>query len=226
MLSKILDLFYPQLCFACEEVPLMKGTSICTSCEYKIRPTEYHLREENPVSERFWGRVKLERATSAFSFMKGGLLQNLIHKLKYENKPQIGVELGRMYAAMLLEDDFWKSVDYIIPVPLHPKKRHERGYNQAELWAMGLSEGLGVDWTDQFLVRRDYTETQTKKSRMERFQNVENAFEVPDGTKIEGKHLLIVDDVLTTGATLEACALTLLKVPNVSISIACIALAG
>lgn len=176
--------------------------------------------------ERFWGRVLLQRATTAFSFSKGGLLQHLIHQLKYENKPQIGQELGKMYGAMLKEDPFWQAIDYIVPVPLHPKKKHQRGYNQAAMWAIGLSETLGVDWTEEYLIRSDYTTSQTKKTRMERFQNVEDAFFVPNPTAIEGKHLLIVDDVLTTGATLEACALKLLEVPNVRVSVACIALAG
>lgn len=226
MFGRILDLLYPRLCFACEAQTIPKGTSLCVSCEYKITPTQYHLMPDNPVMERFWGRVKIERAATAFSFTKGGLLQNLIHQLKYENKPQIGQELGKMYGAMLLEDDFWRSIDCIIPVPLHPKKKHFRGYNQAAMWAMGLSEALGVNWSEQYLIRTDYTETQTKKSRMERFQNVQDAFAVPKPSEIMGKHLLIVDDVLTTGATLEACALKLLEVENVRVSLVCIALAG
>ncbi len=226
MLSYLLDLLYPPLCLGCNEQPLHKGRSICLACERKIKPTNYHLLEENIVKERFWGRVQIERATSAYTFVKGELLQQLIHQLKYDDRPEIGQELGKLYASMLKEDEFWLTIDYIIPVPLHPQKRHQRGYNQAAEWAKGLSDGLNIPFTEQYLIRTNYTETQTKKSRMDRFANVEHAFAVKHSKDIEGKHLLLVDDVLTTGATLEACALKLLEIEGVRVSIACIALAS
>jgi ComF family protein len=220
------DLFYPRLCLACQEKLVSAETSICIRCDYKLTPTNYHRINPNPVLERFWGRVELEHATAAYSFNKGGLLQHLIHQLKYENKPQIGLELGKMYGSLLKEVAPYNTVDYIIPVPLHPKKKHLRGYNQAAMIAKGLALSMEKQWSSDYLIRTDDTETQTKKSRLDRFSNVEHAFGIHKKAALEGKHLLLVDDVITTGATLEACAQTLLEVDKVKISLAAIALAN
>ena len=225
MLNKIFDLLYPRLCFACNSNHVAKDQSICLSCEYKITPTVYHRMPDNIVAERFYGRVKIERATTAFSFVKGGLLQELIHKLKYDNRPEIGIELGKIYGNILRESGTWNNIDYVIPVPLHPKKKHQRGYNQAEMWGRGLAESLGIELRNDLLIRTDYTESQTKKSRTERFANVENVFSITDQTLLNNKKILLVDDVLTTGATLEACSNTLLNASELSVNIVCIALA-
>lgn len=222
----MVELFYPNLCFACEQRPAPKNSSICVHCEYHITPTNYHLMADNPVMERFWGRIPLQHASSCFAFTKGGLLQNLIHQLKYENKPEIGVELGKIYGALLKNCPPYDTVNYIIPVPLHPKKKHARGYNQAAMFAQGLALGMDKEWSEDFLIKVEHTETQTKKSRLDRFANVESAFGLANVEEIKGKHLLLVDDVITTGATLEACAATLLEVEGVKVSLAAIALAG
>jgi ComF family protein len=220
------DLFYPRLCLACQKKLVPVETSICIRCDYKLTPTNYHTINPNPVLERFWGRIELEHATTAYSFNKGGLLQHLIHQLKYENKPQIGVELGKMYGSLLKDVAPYNTVDYIIPVPLHPKKKHLRGYNQAAMIAKGLALLMEKQWSSDYLIRTDNTETQTKKSRLDRFSNVENAFGINKKNDLKGKHLLLVDDVITTGATLEACVHTLLEIDNVKISIVAIALAN
>jgi competence protein ComFC len=225
MLNKIFDLLYPRLCFACNSNHVAKDQSICLSCEYKITPTVYHRMPDNIVAERFYGRVKIERATTAFSFVKGGLLQELIHKLKYDNRPEIGIELGKIYGNILRESGTWNNIDYVIPVPLHPKKKHQRGYNQAGMWGQGLAESLGIELRNDLLIRTDYTDSQTKKSRTERFANVENVFSITDQTLLNNKKILLVDDVLTTGATLEACSNTLLNASELSVNIVCIALA-
>ena len=225
MLNKIFDLLYPRLCFACNSNHVAKDQSICLSCEYKITPTVYHRMPDNIVAERFYGRVKIERATTAFSFVKGGLLQELIHKLKYDNRPEIGFELGKIYGNILRESGTWNNIDYVIPVPLHPKKKHQRGYNQAGMWGQGLAESLGIELRNDLLIRTDYTDSQTKKSRTERFANVENVFSITDQTLLNNKKILLVDDVLTTGATLEACSNTLLNASELSVNIVCIALA-
>ena len=225
-LNSLLNLWYPDLCFACEQRMRPEGFSICVHCEYKIAPTGYHCLAENPVLDRFWGRVPLVHAATCFEFTKEGLLQKLIHQLKYRNRPEIGIELGRIYGQMLKATVPYSTVDYIIPVPLHPKKKHERGYNQAAMFAKGLATAMEINWSEDYFVRATYTTTQTKKSRTERFANVQEAFVVADQKALEGKHLLLVDDVITTGATLEACASKLLEVDGVRVSIAAIALAN
>jgi len=221
-----LELLYPDLCFACQKRPRPQDRSICLRCEYHIAPTNFHTMKDNPALQRFWGRIELEHAATSFAFSKGGLLQELIHKLKYKNQPNIGIELGKMYGHMLKGTSPYDSIDYIIPVPLHPKKKHTRGYNQAAMFAQGLGEVMDVAWSEDILQRVTYTSSQTKKSRMERFANVKDAFAVEGASKIAGKHLLVVDDVITTGATLEACATKLLAIEGTKVSLAAIALAN
>ena len=225
-IKSVFELIYPKLCFACEKQPAGQDRSICISCQYRITPTNYHEMADNPVFERFWGRVELQHASSSFEFSKGGLLQNLIHQLKYGNKPAVGVELGKMQGSRLILVDPYNTVDFIIPVPLHLRKKHNRGYNQAAMFAQGLSDSMHIPWTERHLIRTENTETQTRKSRIDRFENVQNAFEVISPERISNRHLLLVDDVITTGDTLEACAVKLLEVEGVKVSIAAIALAG
>ncbi len=223
-LQNIAGLFYPNLCFACQKNKVAKGQSICMECEYKISPTNYHKMADNPVMQRFWGRIPLEQAATCFEFHKGGLLQKLIHQLKYRNQPNIGVELGKIYGAMLRHSPSYRSIDWIIPVPLHPQKQHKRGYNQATVFAEGLAATMGVNWSEDFLIRTNQTTSQTKKSRMERFANVQNAFAIQNAEQLQDKHILLVDDIITTGATLEACAIQLLKIKGLKVSLAAIAL--
>ncbi|BDS14531.1 ComF family protein [Aureispira anguillae] len=226
LLQNFSDLIYPRLCLACGKKIISKQTCICIHCTYHISPTNYHTLTPNPVLDRFWGRIDLEHASTSFAFNKGGLLQHLIHQLKYENKPQIGIELGKQYGTMLKETAPYNTINCIIPVPLHPKKEHQRGYNQAAAFAEGLAIGMQKRWSSDYLYRVNYTETQTKKSRLDRFSNVQNAFSLKQVEDLKGKHLLIVDDVITTGATLEACAQKLLEIGGVKVSIVAIALAN
>lgn len=226
MLHKLLDLIYPNLCLACTQRVPSKASSICISCQGQITPTNYHMLENNPVLERFWGRIQLNHATTYCTFTKEGLIQELIHALKYRHQPQIGVELGKMYGHELKKSPLYQKIDCIIPVPLHPKKQHKRGYNQAAKFAEGLAEILEVEWSDSYFVRQENTTTQTKKTRMDRFENVKTAFKVVNPAQLQNKHLLLVDDVITTGATLEACASNLLEVEGVQVSLAAIALAS
>ncbi len=225
-LTQLVELFYPNLCFACQQSHAAPKSAMCIRCEFHIVPTQYHTMEDNPVMERFAGRVQLAHATTCFEFTKGGLLQQLIHQLKYKNEPQVGVELGRIFGRMLKETAPYDTVDYIIPVPLHPKKQHKRGYNQAAMIAQGLAEGMQKEWSEKYLIRNTNTATQTKKSRLDRFANVQNAFDVVQAEALEGKHLLLVDDVITTGATLEACASKLLAAAQCRVSLGAIALAS
>ncbi|WP_185154595.1 ComF family protein [Flavilitoribacter nigricans] len=152
-------------------------------------------------------------------------MQRLIHQLKYHHRPEIGYQLGLIHGRYLRESPYYSDVDLVVPVPLHPKKHHTRGYNQSDHYARGLAEGLQVDWAADVLIRRIYTRTQTKKSRLERLDNVEAVFGLAPGAAIAGRHLLLVDDVITTGATLEACGIALQKAPGVRLSMATIGFA-
>lgn len=160
------------------------------------------------------------------TFQKGGRVQHLLHQLKYRGRQDVGVYLGKMYGLTLSRIPDYRNVELILPVPLHTRRLHFRGYNQSACFAQGLSEALDIPWSDALLLRTAHTETQTNKSRMERFENVARAFEVPDPDGIVGKHILLVDDVLTTGATLEACGTLLLEIPGISLSLATIAMAS
>lgn len=224
-ISSLLGLFYPDLCLACSKNLPAERNYICISCQYKLPQTKYHLHKDNPLTERFWGRVGLYSAASLYHFSKSGRAQQLIHQLKYEGKQKVGVKLGQLYGSQLKVAPLFNSVDIILPVPLHPKKAHRRGYNQSALFAKGLSDTMQRPWLEG-LSRIAYTTTQTKKSRLERFENVSQAFTVQKRKELEGKHLLLVDDVITTGATLEACAHKLLELSGVRLSMATIAIAS
>lgn len=225
-LHDLLHLFYPRLCMACgSQLPRVEKL-LCPPCQYQLPQTDQHKTVDNAFTERFWGRVSVETGAALYYFSKSGRVQHLVHQLKYEHKPEIGYELGLLYGQMLRQQPHYKTIDAVVPVPLHPKKQHQRGYNQAEVFGKGIAEAMQVPLLPQALYRPVFTNTQTKKSRMDRMDNVMNAFELHPTAQIAGLHLLLVDDVLTTGATLEACASALLQQPHVRISMATLAVAG
>lgn len=225
LLHDFLGLFYPNLCLACGRNLPSQEELICVSCEFRLPETRFHQHRENPFTERFWGRIPLESGAAQYHFVKGGKVQRLIHRLKYDQKQEIGIYLGRRYGRQLLESPWFADIDLIVPIPLHPRKEHQRGYNQSALFARGLSEGMGKPWLANALQRYYFTETQTRKSRMERFGNVEEAFLIGRPETIRGRHILLVDDVITTGATLEACGGKILEIPGTRLSMATIAFA-
>jgi len=223
MIRETLHLFFPRLCPACGNALLRKETLICFACHYRMPRTNYHLQEDNPIARIFWGRVPLTGAAAYYFFRKEGRVQRLLHELKYKGKPEIGREIGRLYGKELLNSDTFSSSELIIPVPLHPAKKVIRGYNQSDVFGEGLAEAMPGELITDILVRRYNSETQTRKSRFDRWENVETVFGIASPDAIRGKRILLVDDVVTTGATLESCAQHLLKAGAISLSIACIA---
>jgi ComF family protein len=219
------SLIYPNLCICCDESLVKQEKHFCTRCAIDLPRTYYHLASENPVEQIFWGRVKVEKATSFFLFQKGSKYQKLLHHLKYRGNQNVGVELGRMFGVDCNEVNYFGDVDYIVPVPLHPRKQRQRGYNQSEAIAKGLQFTLKREIVTTNLKRRYYTSTQTRKGRFERWENVNNLFVQRNPGQFENKHVLLVDDVVTTGATLEACARAVLESKGAKVSIATLAYA-
>ena len=219
-----LQFFFPDLCVACKQILNRQEKVLCTHCLYHMPRTEFHKDPENPVSQLFWGRVKIEHAGSFFYFNKGSAYQPLIHKLKYGGRSDIGIEMGKAFGAELRKSPF-AIADMIIPVPLHPKKLKIRGYNQSEMIAKGLSMSLKLPVSNEILIRSESTDTQTRKSRFERFRNVEGKFLVASEELLEGKHVILADDVVTTGSTLESCAIAILGAKNTKVSILTLAVA-
>lgn len=225
-LDSILNLFYPRVCSACGE-PLLKGEeTVCLKCRHTLPKTGYELNPDNPLAQMFHGRVRFHAVTACFFFAKSGKVQHLIHELKYKGNKEAGVFLGRQIGETIKEAPLFQGIDFLIPVPLHPKREKQRGYNQSLMIAQGIHEVTGIPMGDKFLVRAVHTATQTKKSAEERYQNVKDIFEVRFANELENKHLLLIDDVLTTGATLEACAHQLEAITGVTLSAATAACAG
>ncbi|HEX2935521.1 MAG TPA: ComF family protein [Bacteroidales bacterium] len=216
------SLFYPRICPACDNPLVRNEEFLCTTCLMDLPRTHFHKDPENEVAQMFWGRIKVENASAYLYFQKKSKVQHLLHKLKYKGDKEIGRFLGRMAGNELKETPFGQ-IDMIISLPLHPKKQKIRGYNQSEMIALGLGEAMGKKIETNVLIRKFANTTQTRKHRYERWLNVEEVFEVVNYDKIANKHVLLVDDVVTTGATLEASAGELLKAGNTKVSIVTLA---
>jgi ComF family protein len=226
MLYDVLNLLYPKLCAACNNNLLKSEHVICTKCKYDIPKTNFMNDPFNPVSQIFWGRVKLVNACSYYYFFKGSIFQELIHKLKYKGQKEIGYELGKLFGFELANSPLYSDVDLLVPVPLHPKREKQRGYNQSEWIVNGLAEAMNTKKDTKNFYRNIETETQTKKSRFDRWKNVDNIFCIHNPQLFEGKHILIADDVITTGSTFEACANALLAIKDVRVSVVALASAS
>lgn len=222
----LLSLFYPNLCCACGTSVHKQDQLICVECQVKLPQTNFHLDPTNSMIKKFWGRIPVMQAASFYYFQKEGRVQHLLHELKYHGRTEVGEYVGALYGSILHDtDSLFSKADIILPVPLHRQKRKERGYNQTDYFAMGLAKSMQMDWQDSLLVRTSFTETQTGKNRIERWENVDDIFQLTTPDKIEGKHVILVDDVVTTGATLEACANALFSKVNCAVSILTIATA-
>jgi ComF family protein len=219
------ELFFPRLCVVCGDKLVEQEQWICLHCLHHIPRTNFHLIPDNPVAQLFYGRVQIEYATSFFYFSKGSKYQTLLHNLKYKGMKELGDEIGKHFGIDLIQSSSFSSVDVICPVPLHPRKEKKRGYNQSWWIASGLARQMQKELSTGNLKRITQTETQTRKSRFERWTNVEGIFELSNPEAFEGKHILLVDDVVTTGSTLEACAQSILSKTNARVSIATLATA-
>jgi len=214
------SLFYPEVCITCGEGLAHKEEFICTSCFYKLPKTDYHNYPNNPLYRAFYGRAEIRAAASYCYYAKGGMVQDLVHEIKYNGKKELGTSFGKWYGIELKPIHPFSELDCIIPVPLHPKKLKRRGYNQSTFFAEGLAKTLNIQVISNGLTRVRDTETQTNKSRFSRWENVKDVFTVTNKEQLMGKHVLLVDDIITTGATLEACIHVLNSVPVASVSIA------
>lgn len=219
------SLFFPKTCVACGQESPAADSCFCLPCRLKLRPTGQHLQPDNAFTRRFWGQIPIEAGAAMFHFSKNSPVQRALHQLKYRNRADAGTRIGREFGRLLRHSELFAPIELIVPVPLHPQKERRRGYNQSEKFADGLGETLHKPVDNQSLVRRVLSESQTRKQRSERFQNVESAFAVKNPSALAGKNILLVDDVLTTGATLESCGRQLLALPGTRLFLATIAIA-
>lgn len=225
MFESIINLFFPKVCSGCSSFLVVNENVICTVCRHDIPLTNHHLNPQNDAFKKFYGRIPVIHTSALFYFHKKGIVQELIHKLKYRGHEEIGTILGEWYAEDLKNIDLLQSVDEIIPVPLHRRKLKERGYNQVTAFGEALSSSLNLVYNDSLLIRNVYSKTQSKKNLLGRTEGIETVFDVSFTEKDHHKHFLLIDDVITTGATLEACSHALLKIPGAKISVICMAMA-
>jgi len=215
----LLGLVYPDVCVTCGKHLPSGIRFICNKCRYDMPRTDFHKEEVNAVAQIFWGRVPVKHAASLFYYTKGSRYRRLIHVIKYQGRKDLGYEMGRIYGHELIKSPF-SETDMVVPVPLHPRKIRKRGFNQSEWIGKGLAEALQKPMVTRELYRAVNTRTQTRKTRLERWQNVENVFKLRSVDVFRNRHVLLVDDVVTTGATLESCAAVLTGCANTTVSIA------
>lgn len=224
-IDSFIHLFFPQSCIVCDGPLSSSEKYICIKCLSSIPRTNFHLHRHNNAEKYFWGQIPIERATSFLYYSKGSDFKEIFYYLKYRNNKEIGEFMGRITALEIQNSGFFSDIDIIIPIPLHKRKKKERGYNQSEWIAKGISKITGIPINTTLLCRKIHNPTQTRKNAYERWENVQEIFSVSGNENINGKHILLVDDVLTTGATLLSASQTLTKVYNIKISIFTLAIA-
>jgi ComF family protein len=226
ILSPLAHLFYPHVCTGCGSDLLEEDNLLCLKCINDLPHTNFAMHTGNPVEKIFWGRLPLTAAMSEFYFAKGTLIQTLIHQFKYKGNKDVGMYLGAIIGRSLLSNNRFKQIDVLVPLPLFAEKEFKRGFNQATILCDGISEVTNIPVLKNNVVRKRFTETQTKKHRTERWENVASSFQVQNPKELKNKHALLIDDVVTTGATLEACGAEILKVEGSRLSIATLAFAS
>ncbi|MGB1210107.1 MAG: ComF family protein [Lacinutrix venerupis] len=225
MLNALVNLFFPKVCLTCLFRLADNEEYLCTSCRHKLPLTNYHLTKDNFVSKLFYGRAKIENGTALLKFEKKGITQKLIHQLKYKEQQQVGTFLGAWLGKELNDCGDYSTVDIVIPVPLHKKKLRSRGYNQVSKFGIEIATAINANYVDNVLIKITNTESQVTKNRFSRWDGKNDLFTIHNLDQIQGKHILLIDDIITTGATLEACILELNKAKNIKISIATMAIA-
>ena len=226
MFQDFIALIYPRHCIACGNSLYKHEEQVCNYCKVNLPKTNFHKSIKNPVDTLFYGRTPLQLATSFYMFTKKGGVQKILHAIKYKHNKELAKLVGEWFANDLKEDVIISQADYIIPVPLHTKKFKIRGFNQSEEFAKGLANGLEIPLNTTVLIRSDFTDTQTKKNKYERWENVEDKFQLTNLDDFKNKHVVLVDDVITTGATIEACCAVLQQIEGIKISVLSIAYAS
>lgn len=220
----LLNLFFPKVCMACTGHLGDHELHICTNCRHQLPVTNFHLKNDEAVKKVFFGRVKLAHATALLHYSKHGMVQQLIHNLKYRGHETVGLCLGEWLGAELSQLSSYKSVDMVIPVPLHKIKKRKRGYNQVSKFGMAIAEALEADYREDILVKVHHTKTQVFKNRLMRWSDAHAVFNLNTPEDLSNKHILLVDDLITTGATIERCAEALNQAKNIKLSIATMAI--
>ncbi len=224
MLRDLVYLFFPKYCAACDSTLYKNERILCTSCRHELPLGNFHNVNAKKIEKVFYGRINIENATSLFMFQKDGLVQNLIHNLKYRGREEIGQELGIWLSKKINQNPDYQIVDSVVPVPLHPKRMRERGYNQVEKFGIEIAKNLNANYVDSVLKKISYNNKQSKRGKLNRWKNTAETFGIQNESLLENKHVLLVDDIITTGATIEACVLVLQSIPGIKISIASMAI--
>ena len=225
IIDSTIHLFFPHVCTGCGSDILNEKSVLCMRCIDAMPETNFELHPKNPVEKTFWGRLPLVGATAQFYFTKESLMQHLMHQFKYKRNKELGLQLGKIMGEKIKSSARFEA-DALVPLPLFPAKEKRRGYNQATILCEGMAEAMSIPVLDKVIIRPQHTETQTKKGRIERWKNMEGKFILSNPEAIRNKHLLLVDDVVTTGATLEACGNELLKAEGVQLSVATLCVAS
>lgn len=224
MVNNLINLFFPKVCLGCKGFLLTEETVICSSCRHEIPLTQHFLNPENEALLKFYGKIPVEQVSALFYFHKKGIVQEIIHGLKYRGHQEVGTVIGEWVSEELILLPISSTFDAVIPVPLHKKRLRERGYNQVANFGIAIAKRLEINYNDSLLHRNVYSKTQVKKDLLGRTSVIDSLFEVTFSESDHNKHFLLIDDVLTTGATLEACGRALLKIPGAKISIVCMAM--
>ncbi|MEC3906613.1 phosphoribosyltransferase family protein [Tamlana sp. 2201CG12-4] len=225
MFKSLVNLFFPKVCHACMSLLNDREDTICLNCRHDLPITNFHFENNQSVPKVLYGRSKIENGTALFRFEKKGIVQQLIHNLKYKNHEHIGFVLGNWLGGELKTIDAYKTIDVVIPVPLHKNKLKKRGYNQVAKFGQQIAEALDAGYVDDVLLKVTNTKSQVTKKRFARWGDNTELFTIDNPHIIESKHILLVDDIITTGATIEACITALNEVKNIKISVATMAIA-